>query len=128
MKCFPGRFAWSLVALALLAACGPAYRGEPIYGPLNPADSKTALGEQVFYANCHQCHPGGAGGLGFGINDKPLPGGLIKFQVRNGLGVMPAFSEERISDEQLDALVAYLYALRRNDREPQEEAGSPRSR
>lgn len=107
----------SLIVAALLAGCGPAYRGEPLYGPLGAADPRVALGEVVFFAHCHQCHPGGAGGLGFGINDKPLPAGLIEFQVRNGLGVMPAFPEDRISDEELDALVAYLLALRRHGAE-----------
>jgi mono/diheme cytochrome c family protein len=47
-----------------------------------------------------------------------LPGGLIEFQVRNGLGVMPAFSEEQIGDAELDALVAYLMALKRKDIRP----------
>lgn len=37
------------------------------------------------------------------INNKPLPGFLIKFQVRNGLGAMPAFSKEHVSPEELDA-------------------------
>ncbi|MEX2542963.1 MAG: cytochrome c [Trueperaceae bacterium] len=108
-------FGWPLLALLLLVACGPAYRGEPLYGPLNVSDPQVAHGEQVFDAHCHQCHPGGDAGLGFGINDKPLPGWLIKFQVRHGLGAMPSFSQEQIDDEELDALVAYLFALRRHD-------------
>lgn len=116
MRCVRATSGLLLLALLLLAACGPAYRGEPLYGPLNVADVKVAQGEQVFYANCHQCHPGGTAGLGFGINDKPLPGWLIEFQVRNGLGSMPSFSEEQIDDEELDALVAYLVALRRHNR------------
>ena len=65
--------------------------------------------------HCYQCHPGGAAGLGPGLNDKPLPGFAIKTQVRRGLGAMPAFSPEKISDSDLDNLVAYLVTLRRND-------------
>lgn len=117
-----------VLALLLLSACGPAYRGEPLYGPLAASDPQVVLGEEVFYANCHQCHPGGSGGLGFAINDKPLPGWLMRFQVRNGLGAMPAFSEEQISDAELNALVAYLVALRRHRPEGTEQAaGVPTS-
>ena len=62
--------------------------------------------------HCHQCHPGGAGGLGPAINDKPLPKTLIATQVRAGLGAMPAFSAKEISDQDVDAIVAYLKHLR----------------
>lgn len=105
-----------LAGALVLASCGPAYRGEPLYGPLVADDPRVAHGEQVFYRNCHQCHPGGSGGLGFALNDKPLPGWLIKFQVRNGIGSMPGFSEEQIDDRELDDLVRYLFALRRHGR------------
>ncbi|MDQ3458966.1 MAG: cytochrome c [Deinococcota bacterium] len=97
--------------------CGPAYRGEPILGALDISEPQVALGQRVFYANCQQCHPGGAGGLGFALNNKPLTSGMIKFQVRNGIGAMPSFSAERIGDEELDALVVYLARLREHGSE-----------
>lgn len=100
------------IFLSILAACAPAYRGEPITGPLELNTPTLVSGRQVFDANCHQCHPGGAGGLGPSLNDKPLSGPLIAFQVRHGLGAMPAFSAERLSDAQLDALVLYMEKLR----------------
>ncbi len=65
-------------------------------------------------ASCHQCHPGGEAGLGPALNDKPLPTFVKKFQVRHGLGTMPSFPEDKISEEQLDYLMEYLKALRRN--------------
>ena len=65
-------------------------------------------------AKCQQCHPGGEAGLGPALNDKPLPEFLKKFQVRHGLGTMPSFSEKEISDQQLEDLMEYLKALRRN--------------
>jgi hypothetical protein len=34
--------------------------------------------------------------------------------VRHGAGTMPAFSEREIPAEELDALVSYLKALRKN--------------
>jgi mono/diheme cytochrome c family protein len=106
-----------LVVLAgsvLLASCGgSAIRGEPRTAPLRlSTDDKISVGQQVFMEHCYQCHPGGAGGLAPAINDKPLPVWLMKTQVRAGLGAMPGFSKDQISDEQLDALVAYLKALR----------------
>jgi mono/diheme cytochrome c family protein len=107
--------ALALLALApVLASCGPAYRGEPISGPLNISDPKVALGQQVFDRNCQECHPRTAAGLAPGITDKPLPGWLIKFQVRHGLGAMPSFSEERISERELNAVVAYISKLRKH--------------
>jgi mono/diheme cytochrome c family protein len=103
----------ALLGLVLSAAgCGPARRGEPIIGAAAPDAPGAARGEQVFMAHCHQCHPGGEGGLAPALNDKPLPGFLIKFQVRNGIGAMPAFSESEIPPAELDALIAYLKLLR----------------
>ncbi len=94
--------------------CGSARRGEPLVGPLPMTSAAVEHGRQVFLANCHQCHPGGEAGLGPAINDKPLPGFLIRLQVRNGLGAMPAFSPQEISAEELADLIAYLKALRRH--------------
>lgn len=50
--------------LGLLTACAPAYRGEPIAGPLELGSPTLMLGRQLFDRNCDQCHPGGAAGLG----------------------------------------------------------------
>lgn len=104
--------------LCALVACAPAYRGEPITGPLELETPELVLGRGVFARNCHQCHPGGAGGLGPSLNDKPLPGFLVAYQVRHGLGAMPAFTEERLTDGELDALVLYLEKLRRQRATP----------
>ena len=99
--------------LLLLAGCGSARRGVPLHGPLQLGEAE-ARGEQVFMAYCHKCHPGGEAGLGPALNNKPLPGFLIRFQVRHGLGVMPPHSRAEITPEELDALVAYLVRLRRH--------------
>lgn len=89
-----------------------ARRSEPIVGPLPLSDAHVQRGELVFMRHCYQCHPGGEAGVGPAINNKPLPGFLIKFQVREGFGAMPAFSQHDISSEELDDLIAYLKALR----------------
>jgi mono/diheme cytochrome c family protein len=110
--------AWPISAACLVTAatlamgCGRTRRGEPITEPLQSDDPRVALGHRVFSQHCYQCHPGGAAGLAPAINNKPLPVGLMKTQVRQGLGLMPAFSKEEISDEELDGIIRYLKALR----------------
>ncbi len=97
--------------LGLLAACGSARRSEPFRGPL-PADNAVAARGQVVFSNyCQSCHPGGETGIGPSINNKPLPGFMIRRQVRKGLGAMPAFKEEVISEKDMDALIEYLDVL-----------------
>jgi mono/diheme cytochrome c family protein len=101
-----------LASALVLAACGPARIGEP-FGPPVRLTAEAETGERVFMAQCQQCHPGGAAGLGPAINNKPLPAFLIRYQVRRGLGAMPEFDEGAISDAELEGLVAYLQELRR---------------
>ena len=110
--------AWlALISLALLlAACGTARRGIPVAGPMDFPSEEVALGERVFMRNCNSCHPRGEAAVGPAINNKPLPGFIITFQVRHGLGAMPDFDEDEISERELDAVVAYLQYLR--SREP----------
>jgi len=105
----------ALMATAL-AACGSARRSETVQATaaqiVTPQQQR---GELVFMRNCNQCHPLGEGGLGPPINNKDLPGVAIKVKVRTGLGLdMPKFSSNEISDLELDDLVAYMKALRRN--------------
>lgn len=96
------------------ASCSSQRRGEPVAAAFVPGTAMESAGERVFMRHCHECHPGGMRGLGPAINDKPLPEWLIKFQVRNGLGAMPAFDEGQIADAELDALAAYVIALRKH--------------
>jgi mono/diheme cytochrome c family protein len=96
----------------LLVTCGSARRGEPLTGPFPIHSEEVAHGQRIFMAVCHQCHPGGENGLGPALNDKPIPEFVIRYQVRHGLGAMPAFSEEQISEKDLDHVIAYLKRLR----------------
>lgn len=103
-----------LGAVALTAlACGSARRGEPFVGPLRPADAAVEHGQSVFMGRCQPCHPGGEAGLGPALNDKPLPPFLLRFQVRRGMGAMPAFGPAEITPEELDHLVAFVTSQRR---------------
>lgn len=112
MKRFGLLSAIALCALGLASGCS-ARRSEPIAGPLRSSSPEVMRGEVAYDHHCSHCHPGGEQGLAPAINNKPLPGFLIKFQVRRGMGAMPAFSEQEIADEDLDALVKYLKTLRK---------------
>jgi mono/diheme cytochrome c family protein len=99
------------VGIFALAACS-ARRGEPVIGRLAPLTPDERAGEELFMHLCHQCHPGGMAGLGPSLNDKPLPGFLVRTQVREGLGAMPSFDEDELNDADLDQLVAFVGRLR----------------
>ena len=96
----------------LLQGCGSARRTEPIAGPMSLASPDVTDGKKLFMKNCDQCHPRGESGLAPALNNKPHTSFLIKFQVRYGLGAMPSFSKEDISDPELDKIVSYLQTLR----------------
>ena len=49
------------------------------------------------------------------FNEKPLPKFLMRYQIRHGLGAMPAFPPERLSDQDVHDIVEYLVALRRHE-------------
>ncbi|HJU87527.1 MAG TPA: cytochrome c [Gemmatimonadota bacterium] len=106
-----------LAAACFATACGPARRSEPLMGPVQFSEAGER-GRVVYMEYCNQCHPGGEAGLGPALNDKALPTFLKKFQVRQGLGSMPSFSDAEISDEELDDLMTYLEDLRSHEGTP----------
>lgn len=99
-----------------LAACGTARRGTTFLWPMDYPSPQVAFGEQVFMRSCNQCHPRGEAGVGFALNNKPLPDAVIRAQVRLGVGAMPAFPQTEISDRELEAIVAYLDHMRERGR------------
>jgi mono/diheme cytochrome c family protein len=98
----------------VFVGCMSARKTEPLAAPVDLSNPKVAQGQKIFFQNCHQCHPHGQGGLGPAIVNKPLPEFLMKFQVRHGLGTMPSFGAEKISPDDLDALMEYIKAVRGN--------------
>ena len=103
-----------ILLLLCTTGCGSARRGEPIAGPISLSTDSARHGQQLFMKHCHQCHPGGEAGLGPALNNKPLPGFLMRFQIRHGYGAMPAFGEEQIASDDVTALLEYLHALRQH--------------
>lgn len=97
-----------LFTAAVLGGCGSARRSEPLLAEPAVLEGELRQGQIAYMHYCNACHPGGAAGLGPSINDKPLPKKVIAFQVRQGLGDMPAFAETVISKEELRAITRYL--------------------
>jgi mono/diheme cytochrome c family protein len=87
-------------------------KSEPLAGPTKLDSVRLVNGQYAYNVNCYQCHPNGEAGVGPSLVDKPLPAFMVKAQVRDGGGAMPHFVEQQISDDYLDALVAYLERLR----------------
>jgi mono/diheme cytochrome c family protein len=106
----PGRLLVLATLTALAASCGPARRTGP-FGPPLQLTERQQRGQVLYMRNCNGCHPGGAGGLGPGLANKPLPGFAMRTQIRAGVGAMPAFTEQMLSDEEVDAIVDYVNAL-----------------
>jgi mono/diheme cytochrome c family protein len=85
----------------------------PIAGARTLTDPHEKNGQAKFMQYCNKCHPQGEAGLGPALNSNPAPKFIKAFQVRHGLGVMPSFKKDEISDEELKDITSYLSALRR---------------
>jgi mono/diheme cytochrome c family protein len=92
--------------------CGRDHRGPPNAPAMRPQTAEVARGQELFRKFCYQCHPHGAGGLGPVLNDKPLPQFAIRTQIRKGVGAMPAFGDDWLSDDEVAAIAEYVQALR----------------
>lgn len=96
--------------LVVLGSC-TIRKSEPITGKeFTPANASVTNGERMYMMHCQKCHPGGEGGLGPAINPNPAPGFIKRFQVRHGLGTMPAFRIEEIAKKDLHDISKYLKA------------------
>jgi mono/diheme cytochrome c family protein len=86
-------------------------KSEPLKGKaFTPVSEQVQRGEAVYMMHCHKCHPAGEAGLGPAINSNPAPQFIKRFQMRHGLGVMPAFTRNEISKADLHAISKYLHA------------------
>lgn len=87
----------------------------PYSEPVTLKTEELEDGRKLYDQHCATCHPGGMSGLGPAIINKPLPEFLIRFQIRNGIGVMPAFKEDVLNDEQVENIAEYLVYLRKQE-------------
>ena len=99
---------YAVAAALAVAGCGPAHRGEPNGPRVTTVTPDQVRGERLFFQMCSQCHPGGGAGLGPAINNMTLPAIAIKTQIRKGVGAMPSFSDEELSDDDVDAVTDYV--------------------
>ena len=104
--------ACAAIAATLSTGCSSSRRDALVARQVNVSNRQLEIGQRVFMAECNQCHPGGAAGLGPALNNKPIPGFVLRFQVRHGLRAMPKFGHSQISSEALSDLVLYVKTLR----------------
>ncbi|MFH1140587.1 MAG: cytochrome c, partial [Chloroflexota bacterium] len=67
------------------------------------------LGQGAYETFCNACHPGGNRGIGPAV--RGLEKDAFNTAVRQGRGTMPAYSPDKLSDEQLQAMYAYVASL-----------------
>lgn len=108
---YPFHFLAVIILVGAFAANCSTRRSLPLEGPLTLTEQEQQ-GEKIFMQHCQRCHPHGEAGLGPAIN--PAPSFGKRFQIRHGLGAMPAFDEDLISDKELDQVVSYLQVLKKN--------------
>ncbi len=88
---------------ALPGSGWPASEAKAALGPAAAGD-----GSALFASSCGGCHPNGGAGLGPSL--KGLAADVISQATRDGKGAMPAFKPDRLSDQQLRDIVAFLGA------------------
>lgn len=81
----------------------------PAGTPTSGGGGDAQRGKAVFNANCNACHPGAKQGVGPGITG--VADQVITSTVRSGKGAMPTFGQDKISDQQLQDLLAYLHTV-----------------
>jgi mono/diheme cytochrome c family protein len=92
--------------------CSSSRRAEPQVATLS-LTAEQQHGQVLFHKFCDQCHPHGEAGLGPAINVNPAPMAAFRAQVRGGLGAMPAFPDAVLPDHDLDQLLAFVSAQRK---------------
>jgi mono/diheme cytochrome c family protein len=110
----------ALAALAIglgVAACGGDDEGSGTTTEetttTTTTEETTAVGREVFVANCGSCHTlsdaGTSGTVGPALDGAALSASAVEAQVRSGGGGMPAF-EGMLSDEDITEVSAYVAA------------------
>lgn len=106
----------TFLSLALAFACGESAEGaeETAVGPAvsggeavqydGPVTGDPAAGEPIFANNCAGCHPG----VGPDLQAHGASTAEARLIIREGEDRMPAFGPDKISDEDLENVLAYL--------------------
>ena len=111
----------AFAALLLVVACGSgaedpsgaeASSGDELAqyeGPIASTDADR--GKELFEAHCDDCHPGGEEDVGPSLIADAHTPAQIRKQIREGSGKMKPFPEKRLSNDDLEALLAYLASI-----------------
>jgi mono/diheme cytochrome c family protein len=75
------------------------------------APSDVELGAALFERLCTGCHPGGHRGEGPDLTRHARTSERMVRKIRRGADGMPAFGTDRISDEEMPRLLAYLASI-----------------
>ncbi|MDP3062779.1 MAG: cytochrome c [Chloroflexota bacterium] len=67
------------------------------------------LGQGAYETFCNACHPGGNRGIGPSV--RGLGKDAFNTAVRQGKGAMPVYTPDKLNDEQLQAMYAYVASL-----------------
>ena len=101
-----------LMAAGLAIGCGGGSGGTTSqsleYYAGEIASTDKAAGEAVWATYCENCHPGGGEGKGPTMIDINWDTANMRKQIREGSGKMPDFGEDKISADELEALLAYM--------------------
>ncbi|PPK85631.1 cbb3-type cytochrome c oxidase subunit III [Neolewinella xylanilytica] len=100
-----------LLAATVVTACS-APRTRPAAEVVNMPTEALAEGRVLFDKYCNSCHPGGMAAVGPAIINKPLPKFAIRYQIRKGLGTMPAFGDI-LSDTEVRNVADYIGYLKK---------------
>jgi mono/diheme cytochrome c family protein len=109
------RIAKHVSLAALLGALGACGGGAPpgplvvpahLEGPVRSTDVES--GEVAFRRVCASCHAGGGAPA---LADLGLAPGVVRTQVRQGYGKMPAVGTKQLSDDDLEAVLAYMESI-----------------
>jgi mono/diheme cytochrome c family protein len=78
-------------------------------GPIT--STEVERGKEVFGVHCGDCHPDGGEDVGPSLVEDPHTPPQIRMQIREGSGKMRPFPAERLSDEDVEAILAYLATI-----------------
>ncbi len=101
--------------LAIAYGCSKESTGTTAYSledfdyPIGSTD--VATGTEVYAEFCEGCHPGGEEGDGPKIAGAEASPSQLRWQVRSGGDDMPAFGPDKISNADLETLLAYAVTL-----------------
>ena len=109
-------------ASATTAAAGATTAARPTAAPTPPlptqADAKAEAGRQVFAKTCAGCHLGQGTQAGrapqLSVSQNAINPDFVRNQVRKGKAPMPAFDTTRVSDADLENIIAYLQAIHKS--------------